>query len=71
MIRQMGIKPKRSLYKTELSPKQKVRAVAYVVMAAVRMGKLSSEWKEQKKIREALEPAKEELRMRMQLAKIG
>lgn len=71
MIRKMGVKPRCSSYQTQLEPRLKLRAAVFAVMASIRMEKLSTVWKEVRRIGDGLKKAKEDVMMRRRSALVA
>ncbi|KAL9111115.1 MAG: hypothetical protein Q9227_004378 [Pyrenula ochraceoflavens] len=64
MIRQMGVKARRSSYETKLSPVSKLRAGVQTVIAIARMQKMAQQWVPIRKLGEGLRKAREDVERR-------
>lgn len=59
ILREMGIDVDRKKYEKKLAPIQKFRAGVFCVMAAIRMSNLEEQWRDARKIGDALRHAKQ------------
>ena len=64
MIRQMGVKAKRSSYETKLAPVNKLRAGIQTVIALARMSKMAQRWSGMKKMGDGLRKARDDVERR-------